>query len=141
MTPIIPDFPHAQATVRPASRRILFADDDPVSRLLTTRLLQNHGFSVLTVPDGAEAVAMAERQVFDAFLLDIRMPVMGGLEAAQLLRRRGFAGSIVGLTGSVKSVDRVDYQAAGMQACLPKPLNILAFSEFIAEQHAAPRFA
>ncbi|MEZ6058346.1 MAG: response regulator [Planctomycetaceae bacterium] len=122
----------------PIGRHILFADDDPVSRLLTTRILQSLGHTVVAVADGSEAVATAEREAFDLMLLDIRMPILGGLEAAALLRQRGHTCPIFGLTGSVRCVSEVDFLASGMQGCFPKPLRVETFTTLLATHLPTP---
>jgi two-component system cell cycle sensor histidine kinase/response regulator CckA len=71
------------------SERILVADDDPTMRAQVIALLSEAGYSVVTVADGAEAVATAAREDFDLVLLDVVMPKLGGQQAfAQIHARR-----------------------------------------------------
>jgi CheY-like chemotaxis protein len=68
---------------------ILFAEDDAVVRSTTTTLLRRSGYKVVPVGDGQEACEFVENgQHCDLALLDIVMPKMSGLEAAQIIRTK-----------------------------------------------------
>ena len=87
-----------QQTRRPAV--ILICDDDQDMRAIHEYYLGRAGYEVLIASDGQTAVdkAMAERP--DLVLLDINTPGLSGVEAAEALRRQGFAAPIVALTAS-----------------------------------------
>jgi signal transduction histidine kinase/CheY-like chemotaxis protein len=63
------------------SERILVAEDDAAVRAAVTRILSEAGYSVTTVADGAEAVALVGREDFDLALLDVVMPKLNGHQA------------------------------------------------------------
>lgn len=65
---------------------LLVAEDHPVNRALIERMLEWLGYRVVTVENGREAVDAAQAQTFNAILLDLEMPVMGGLDAAAAIR-------------------------------------------------------
>ena len=69
-------------------RCVLVADDDARVREVARRMLEHHGFGVVEAIDGGEAVTAfrAHRDRVCAALLDLSMPVMGGEEAARVLR-------------------------------------------------------
>ncbi|NUB04909.1 response regulator [Azospirillum sp. Vi22] len=74
-----------------AMARILLVDDMPLIRKTVGRLLREHGHEVVAAADGKEALAAlgdarADRTAFDAALLDIWMPRVGGLELMRTLR-------------------------------------------------------
>ena len=67
--------------------RLLIADDHAALRQALVDLLDDAGFQVLgEAADGADAVALAKRLKPDVVLLDLRMPVLNGLDAARLIR-------------------------------------------------------
>jgi len=68
-------------------RRVLFADDQASIRAFAKRALSAAGLDVLCVANGKEAVSAARSRPFDIAVLDVQMPVMGGLLAATLIRQ------------------------------------------------------
>ena len=67
-------------------RRVLYAEDQTSSRIVTTAMLKKMGFLVDAVEDGELAVQQAREQNYDVILLDIEMPVMDGVTAARSIR-------------------------------------------------------
>jgi CheY-like chemotaxis protein len=112
------------------SLRILVAEDNLVNRTLVTTLLKKRGHKITAVENGRAAVASidASPQGFDVALLDVQMPEMSGLEAAEAIRdREGAAGRrlpIIALTAHAMQGDRERCLDAGMDAYLPKPIDV-----------------
>jgi PAS domain S-box-containing protein len=111
----------------PAHRigRILVAEDNAVNQLLVVTLLEDAGYDVDVVQDGAEAVAAVRRRTYDLVLMDAQMPNMDGLQATQAIRRlSGGRGRIpiIALTANAMAGDREHYIDAGMDDYLSKPL-------------------
>lgn len=101
--------------------KVILADDDPLTRLDLKRTLEEQGHRVIgEAEDGRQAVALARSLRPDLVILDIRMPVQNGLDAAQALYRENIAPVIL-LTGYAEEdmVSRAD--AAGVLAYLRKP--------------------
>jgi DNA-binding response OmpR family regulator len=67
--------------------RILFAEDEPDIRELTSFNLRFAGHEVFTAANGEEFLAMAAQVKVDLFLLDVRMPRLTGYEACKILKR------------------------------------------------------
>ncbi len=70
-----------------AKRRVLYAEDQTTTRVVTTALLERMGYEVVAVEDGELALEQAKLSSFDVILLDIEMPVMDGVTAARSIRR------------------------------------------------------
>jgi two-component system, sensor histidine kinase and response regulator len=107
--------------------KVLVAEDNPVNQKLVCRLLEQRGFGVRAVGNGRDAVAALASERFDAVLMDVQMPVMGGFEAVQLIRQHEQAGAtrvpVIALTAHAMADDRAKCLAAGMDDYLTKPLN------------------
>jgi len=118
--------PQPAPTCRDAILRVLVAEDNPVNQRLICHLLGRRGYRVHAVDNGQAAVAAFAAEPFDVVLMDVQMPVMGGLEAAQLIRdhekTRGGHTPMLALTAHAMSEDRARCLAAGMDDYLTKPL-------------------
>ncbi|MDQ2833041.1 MAG: response regulator [Acidobacteriota bacterium] len=106
--------------------RILAAEDNFVNQRLLLRLLEKRGFVTHMANDGREAVTAWQNQHFDLVLLDIQMPNMDGIQAAQEIRRLEGDSQpripIIALTANAMKGDRELYLASGMNGYLAKPL-------------------
>jgi CheY-like chemotaxis protein/HPt (histidine-containing phosphotransfer) domain-containing protein len=106
--------------------QILAAEDNRVNQRLLVRLLEKEGHNVTLVEDGEAAVAASEETDFDVILMDVQMPVMDGLEATRIIRRReqqtGKHVPIVALTAHAMKGDRERCLEAGMDAYVAKPV-------------------
>jgi DNA-binding NarL/FixJ family response regulator len=100
---------------------VVVADDHPLMRADLVRVLGRHAELrvVGTAGDGAEAVALVNRLHPDVVLLDIRMPLMDGLQAARAIRAGGDTAVVL-----ISAYDEALYAAAaadvGAAACLSK---------------------
>jgi chemosensory pili system protein ChpA (sensor histidine kinase/response regulator) len=74
------------APVRNSKLTVMVVDDSITVRKVTTRLLQQQGFEVVTAKDGVDAMAQLQDCVPDVMLLDIEMPRMDGFELATHMR-------------------------------------------------------
>jgi PAS domain S-box-containing protein len=112
-----------------AGTRLLVAEDHPVNMLIAVAMLEQWGAEVEQAADGRAAVerveqAAREGRQFDAVLMDVQMPVMGGHEATQLLRRHYSADElpVLGLTAAALVEERNAGLEAGMNEFLTKPI-------------------
>jgi signal transduction histidine kinase/CheY-like chemotaxis protein len=106
--------------------RVLLAEDNPINALLARTLLTRAGCMVTTVQDGEEAVAAARAGAYDLILLDIRMPRLDGLAAAERIRtgEGPSAGApIVALTADAGEEERVRAIKVGMDDFITKPID------------------
>jgi CheY-like chemotaxis protein/HPt (histidine-containing phosphotransfer) domain-containing protein len=105
---------------------ILLAEDNPINRLATTRLLERRGCRVVAVESGREALAAFEREPVDVVLMDVQMPDLDGLEATAALRARergrGTRVPVIALTAHAMRGDRERCLVAGMDGYVTKPV-------------------
>jgi PAS domain S-box-containing protein len=125
----------APRTEHSAVRRALLAEDNPVNRLLATRILEKSGFEVAAANDGIEAVAVVRHALsegapaFEFILMDIQMPGLDGIAATAGIRAL-FAGQpdlacppIIAITANAFPEDRTRCLENGMNDYLAKPFD------------------
>jgi CheY-like chemotaxis protein len=124
--------------------KILAAEDVKINRDILAALLGRAGHTVHFAEDGAQALGAVQREPFDIVLMDVQMPVMDGMEATRRIRALSTSASrvpIIGLTANATAQDQAACLAAGMDECLPKPIDWAQLSDTLS-RHApggAPR--
>jgi len=105
--------------------RILLAEDNLLSREVANGLLQAVGAVVTNAANGREVVDLLLSQSFDCVLMDVRMPVMDGLEATRLIRadRRMASTPVLAMTANAGAADRARCIEAGMNDFVDKPVD------------------
>jgi CheY-like chemotaxis protein len=113
----------------PSTLRVLVVEDVPSQQKLLVKVLSKSGHSVATADSGRDAVDLVEREPFDIVLMDVQMPGMSGLDAIRAIRARElpaeFHVPIVAVTAHVLRGDAEECYAAGADAFLPKPINLV----------------
>jgi CheY-like chemotaxis protein/HPt (histidine-containing phosphotransfer) domain-containing protein len=111
--------------------RILLVEDNPVNQKIAVSMLEKRGHDVIVAENGKEAIAALDRREvkrFDLILMDVQMPVMGGLKATILIREQervtGGHVPIIALTAHAMKGDRELCLKAGMDGYVTKPLRI-----------------
>lgn len=120
----------AQLAAALQGQRLLVVEDDGASRVLLARLLRLLGAPsgrVDTAEDGARALdaaaaASAARDPYTVIFADRHMPHVTGDAMARTLRSRGFAGSIIAVSGDALEAEHRLFMAAGANLCVSKPL-------------------
>ena len=114
--------------------RVLVAEDNAVNRLIAERMLGRFGVHPQLASDGHEAVELALRNDYDLVLMDVQMPGLDGMAAAQQIRQRAdWQPHIVALTAHVLPEDREACLRAGMNGFLSKPLELQALGALLEE--------
>jgi len=110
--------------------RVLVVEDNDVNRELLRIMLEQLGHSVFAVADGEAAISYCHEQTFDAVLMDLNLPRIGGIEATRRIlldhANRDDAPAIIALTASVSDADRALCAAAGMRGFLTKPTTVFS---------------
>jgi CheY-like chemotaxis protein len=113
---------------------VLLVEDHPINQMLATTLLKKWGHTVVLAQNGQEAVDLFGTRAWDIVLMDMQMPVMGGLEATRLIRAAEPAGQhtpIVAMTANAMDTDRQACLQAGMDDHLAKPFNANGLQEML----------
>lgn len=108
-------------------KKILVVEDIIANQEVLRSLLEPAGCHVITADNGQEAVDLTNTQVFDAVLMDIRMPIMNGVEATAEIRKTAGpnqAVPIIALTADASAENNAECLAAGADVFLTKPVVI-----------------
>ncbi|HTH95988.1 MAG TPA: response regulator, partial [Stellaceae bacterium] len=108
-------------------RRVLLAEDNEINQVVAEELLRGLGITADIVSNGRQAVdkVLAADSRYDAVLMDVQMPVMDGIEAAQELRRHRPRGTlpIIAMTAHAMERERRRCLDAGMDDHIAKPID------------------
>ena len=123
--------PGAAASASGAARilSVLLVEDNKVNQLLATTLLKKWGHRVTLAQNGQEAAALFPTERWDVVLMDMQMPVMGGIEATKLIRASEAPGQhtpIIAVTANAMAAERELCLQAGMDEHLSKPISAQA---------------
>lgn len=127
----VPEAPAAPAIAgeEETELRVLAAEDNPTNQLVLKALLGAVSIEPTFADNGHQAVALWESKTWDIVLMDIQMPEMNGVEAtrairlseAQTGRRRT---PIVAVTANAMIHQLAEYEDAGMDGVVPKPVDL-----------------
>jgi len=116
--------------------RLLLVEDSLKLASWLTKALQQHGFTVDPIHDGAQADARLRTEKYDAIVLDLSLPSMDGLTVLQRLRESGVDSPVIVLTARGDLEDRVKGLNLGADDYLAKPFEL---AELEARLHAVIR--
>lgn len=122
-----------------AGKRFLIAEDNAFARDALCELLAAHGAQAEPAEDGAQAMRLFERSgegTYDAALMDLDMPEMGGCAASRAIRRLNRRDAeripIFALTAAPPRYAAWEAKESGMDACLQKPLSMCELAKVVA---------
>jgi two-component system sensor histidine kinase/response regulator len=133
---------HAAPLAMPAGStrvRILLVEDNVVNQRVAAGLLRRRGHDVAIAQHGGEALERLDHDTFDVILMDVQMPVLGGIDATIAIRARekvsGGHVRIVAMTAHAMTGDRERCLEAGMDGYLSKPINPQMLFAVVEQQH------
>jgi CheY-like chemotaxis protein len=124
--------PEPHPVAAPGVLKVLVAEDNPLNQNTLRRLVSKLGHHVDVVANGREAVAAVAKESYDAVLMDVLMPEMDGLQAAEAICRRWPRGTrprLVALTAMVAPGDQERCLRAGFDDYMSKPIHLDELSE------------
>jgi two-component system, sensor histidine kinase RpfC len=126
-----------KAMTRPRRRlSILVAEDNPVNRKVTLKILERAGHQCELVENGDQALDALDAGRFDIVLMDINMPGTGGLDVVKIYRMAHIGGAhlpMIALTADATTETRLLCEEAGMDAYITKPVEAARLLEAIDE--------
>ncbi len=107
-----------------AGKKVLLVEDHEINRFLATTVLENWKMQVEVAENGKEAVEKVKNNSYDIVLMDMQMPVMGGVEATQIIRQELHSQvPIIALTANAIKGDAEKCKQAGMNDYVSKPFD------------------
>ncbi|MCI3927113.1 ATP-binding protein [Paenibacillus sp. TRM 82003] len=107
--------------------RVLLAEDDPVSRQIVSKVLNDRHIEIILAKNGEEVLRLLDRNRVDLVLMDIQMPVMDGLESTRRIRNHTDPAvrrlPVVAVTAHALKDDEATYVKEGINAFVSKPIS------------------
>lgn len=113
--------------------KVLLVDDEKDFIETLSQRLKVRGLSVTSVTRGQDAVNIADKQEFDAIVLDLAMPGMDGLETLKRIRKNHPDAEIIMLTGHGSIKSGIEAMKLGAEDYLEKPVDIKTLLQKISE--------
>lgn len=103
-------------------KEILVVEDNDLNVLVVCKLLSKHGVKTSVAKNGAQAIEVLKQRSFDLILMDLQMPLMGGVAATQIIRLElKLTTPIIGLSANALEVKKSECLSAGMNGYISKP--------------------
>ena len=108
----------------PLNAKILLVEDNKINQEIMVGLLTNNSIQVDIANNGKEALEIFDENKHDIIFMDIKMPIMNGIEATRILRIDNKTVPIVALTANAQKEDIIKTQEVGMNEHLNKPIDV-----------------
>ena len=141
--PCVDDSSETVSDIHYDGLKLLLVEDNEINQIIATEILSSMGFSVNSADNGQQGVDAFCADEYDVIFMDIRMPIMDGIEAAQEIRRiektRTESGQsvksipIIAMTANVMQEDRDATKNAGMNGHVSKPIDENEIREALSE--------
>lgn len=113
--------------------KVLVVEDDPINRELVIEIVKSVGFTVDVAETGEDAVKKTEKGAYDLILMDIELPCMDGVAAAEIMKSKpGYENTpVIALTAFAMKGDRERFLAQGFNDYFPKPIIVADFLKLL----------
>ena len=120
--------------------RILVAEDNRINQKIIRQLLKRLGYEMTLAQNGIEVLECLEQEKYDVILMDLLMPVMGGLETAQKVCETypGDRPRMIALSASAMTEHITEAYQAGMDDFVSKPIKVELLVEALSKCHPQP---
>ncbi len=112
-------------------KKILVVEDNKLNQKITCKILENKGLDCEIANNGEEAVNLNLKNKYDLILMDIHMPIMDGIEATKVIRKKDTKTPIIALTAVNISEEIREFLKYGFNDIIPKPYKTEFFFEKI----------
>jgi len=117
---------------------VLLVEDSPDNQVLIAMHVRKTGANITVVSDGKQAIERVLERQYDLILMDMQMPVMGGLEAVEWIRHSGNTTPIAMLTANAMKTERDKCLNLGANEFLVKPIDKMQFYQVLSHYLHSP---
>ena len=110
---------------------ILLVEDNAINQEIVLGLLEESGINIDIAVNGKEAIDMVDKKEYELILMDLQMPIMGGIEASKILRQNNKNMPIIALTANAMKEDIEKTNEVGMNEHLNKPIEVENFYKIL----------
>lgn len=110
-------------TILKDKKTILIADDEMFNRLFITEIFAKTNLKIIEVENGKQAVEKSREKTIDLILMDLKMPIMGGVEALKIIKQEKPNLPIIGLSAFAMESDKQKALEQGFDDYVTKPIN------------------
>lgn len=119
--------------------KILLVEDNLMNQKLMVRIFKKLNLNLEIANNGQEAIEKVDDELYDLILMDLQMPIMGGIEAATHIReleriKERKQSYITALTANSDEDNQQKCQAVGMNSFLTKPVQVSAIKQLLSER-------
>ena len=123
-------------TTLPSNTRVLLVEDNIINQRVATAMLNKLGCTVDIASNGVEAIDALKKQAYALVIMDLQMPVMGGIEATKEIRNKqtGIINPdipVIAMTANATSQDKKNCLYAGMNDFISKPVVMPTLQELL----------
>ena len=105
------------------STRILVVDDDKVNQMICRKYLETMGIQVDIADNGKLAISKCRDNTYNLIIMDMEMPLLGGLDATRIIRERSLSfAPVIALTANHNAESRQLCKQVGMNGFITKPI-------------------
>jgi two-component system, cell cycle response regulator DivK len=120
-----------QLKLAESPKKILIVDDEPLNMKLFALTLNKRGYSVLQASDGFHAFVLANDELPDLIVMDVRMPHLSGLQVTRSLKDSDHTQNIPVLIATAFLIDEEELRASGCDAYIAKPFATRKFVDAV----------
>jgi len=121
----------SDAATPKGSRAVLVVEDDPLQRIQLIDCLTDLGIEILQEEEGKAALETIRQARPAVVIMDVRMPVLDGIAAAQVIPSLGYLPKIILMTGDPDSLHRANTSKLEIYAVIEKPIPLRTLSRFV----------
>ena len=112
-------------------RKILIIDDEYDIREMLSDFLELKGYKVILANNGKEGIELFKKSIPDAAIIDIKMPIMNGIESARRMKKINPDFPILIMTGVLEQYSKEEIFNIGVNDLVLKPLDILQIERLL----------